>query len=100
LLLFRNLLKMKISKQSLLFVLSAPVAGVSAWQSCVPTIQPARSRTRLFVASREVEQAEENIPYVIARGDGSTGGGGLPMPNAETDDGLTRPKVGAEMPKG
>ena len=61
------------------------------------------------------------VPYVVARGDGMTGGGGLPMPkskasdktdatqnkkdatdidDAEDDDGLVRPKVGAEMPKG
>ena len=43
-----------------------------------------------------------NIPYVIARGDGSTGGGGLPMPKqlVVDDASLRRPKVGAEMPTG
>jgi hypothetical protein len=69
---------------------------------------------------------DEVVPYVIARGDGSTGGGGLPMPqnvmdrrknNQEISDysdslsdssdsdlslslSLRRPKVGAEMPDG
>jgi len=41
------------------------------------------------------------IPYTISRGDGSNGGGGLPMPrpkDGETE--LVRPKVGAEMPIG
>lgn len=58
--------------------------------------------------------SDETTPYVIARGDGSTGGGGLPMPNkkntirqaesaeddVERDGSLRRPKVGAEMPLG
>jgi len=50
-------------------------------------------------------------PYIVSRGDGSTGGGGLPMPNNSknkiyldeedtSSDGLRRPKVGAEMPNG
>ena len=60
---------------------------------------------------------EAAVPYVVARGDGMTGGGGLPMPKSKSgdnkselsqnyiddnddDDGLVRPKVGAEMPKG
>ena len=46
------------------------------------------------------EDKENALSYIIARGDGSTGGGGLPMPRAEEDDGLKRPKVGAEMPNG
>ena len=75
--------------------------------------QPSRSRgiQRLenlsvsqqnFVEELETkEEDEENaVPYIIARGDGSTGGGGLPMPKSEEDDGLKRPKVGAEMPNG
>jgi len=45
----------------------------------------------------------DNLSYSVTRGDGSTGGGGLPMPkqtrNDENDD-LRRPKVGADMPKG
>ena len=52
----------------------------------------------------------EKVPYVVARGDGSVGGGGLAMPKAsrqtndegesELDEALRRPKVGAEMPQG
>ena len=42
-----------------------------------------------------------NVPYAIARGDGSTGGGGKAMPKAtKEEEGLVRPKVGAEMPVG
>lgn len=68
--------------------------------------------------TKEEAAAAAAVPYVVARGDGMTGGGGLPMPkskssdktdakqnnkdtdDAEDDDGLVRPKVGAEMPKG
>lgn len=48
----------------------------------------------------------KDVPYAVARGDGSSGGGGLPMPRSEQksndddQDGLVRPKVGAEMPLG
>lgn len=45
-----------------------------------------------------------HIPYVVSRGDGSTGGGGRPMPTRRDieheEDTLKRPKVGAEMPHG
>jgi hypothetical protein len=46
--------------------------------------------------------AAKDLPYVVRRGDGSTGGGGLPMPRSDDnmEDGRSRPKVGAEMPKG
>jgi hypothetical protein len=83
------------------------------------TIIAARQpRTVLCLASQEVSNAEttttkddepfvvdHSIPYTVARGDGSTGGGGLPMPKqwvGEVEDigNLKRPKVGAEMPKG
>ena len=71
-------------------------------------------RTLLSVASQDTEKATEKIPYSISRGDGSTGGGGRPMPNKQNsgaeqntveddEDGeeeLKRPKVGAEMPHG
>lgn len=50
------------------------------------------------------EKEDNNIPYIISRGDGSTGGGGLPMPHSslldDDSNGLRRPKVAAEMPKG
>lgn len=51
--------------------------------------------TRLSVANDVAEkQEQQHVSYEIARGDGSTGGGGLPMPSAtEEDDGLVRPKV-------
>lgn len=47
------------------------------------------------------EKSESKTPYLIARGDGSTGGGGLPMPKqmknkdkpADAGDELVRPKV-------
>lgn len=43
-----------------------------------------------------IAQPEES-PYSIARGDGSTGGGGLPMPHETDEDGLVRPKVRLEI---
>ena len=61
-------------------------------------------RTEVWVASQDVSETEteklQKVPYSIARGDGSKGGGGLPMPHTTGDDGLTRPKVGAPMPEG
>lgn len=40
------------------------------------------------------EQVQKKVPYTISRGDGSSGGGGLPMPKQfNDDDGLVRPKV-------
>jgi hypothetical protein len=48
--------------------------------------------SRLWVAKDVTETQEQEVPYAISRGDGSTGGGGLPMPQQE-DDGLVRPKV-------
>ena len=80
-----------------------------------------RETTKLRVLSQDVsesleseaaEEGAQRVPYVIARGDGSTGGGGLPMPQSnkspkqegdedddETEE-LRRPKVNAEMPQG
>jgi hypothetical protein len=49
----------------------------------------------LNIASSD-ETVDAKIPYQVARGDGSTGGGGLPMPNKQLDaddQGLVRPKV-------
>lgn len=69
-----------------------------------PAIRQRPSNIRLHVVSKEsqaTEESTEDLPYVVARGDGMTGGGGLPMPKAtEEEEGLARPKVGAEMPKG
>jgi len=68
----------------------------------------------------QIAQVQEHLPYVVSRGDGSTGGGGLPMPKGRRNDGdrdtvvggdgegkeeeeeenFRRPKVGAEMPLG
>lgn len=82
--------------------------------------------TLLFVASQDTDTkaTEKKIPYSVSRGDGSTGGGGRPMPNqqknqnasveqteqtttqsstdetGDVDEELKRPKVGAEMPHG
>eukprot|EP00980_Cylindrotheca_fusiformis_P011703 scaffold2783_cov129-Cylindrotheca_fusiformis.AAC.4 len=76
----------------------------TAFQST--SFQTSLQKTSLPIASRETasieitDEEEKAIPYSIARGDGSTGGGGLPMPNTVDEDGLTRPKVGAEMPLG
>mmetsp|Transcript_13021 Transcript_13021/g.36649 ORF Transcript_13021/g.36649 Transcript_13021/m.36649 type:complete len:457 (+) Transcript_13021:269-1639(+) len=75
-----------------------------------------------FTAKTENGKDDEQVSYVVARGDGSEGGGGLPMPNGSNNknhninsdsssnnnnnsdntgqDELRRPKVGAEMPKG
>ena len=81
------------------------------------------STTSASSETPNTEEENENIlPYVITRGDGTTGGGGLPMPkrkseigkslnpvsvvepskkdNEDEDDNLRRPKVGVEMPKG
>lgn len=67
---------------------------------------------RESVESETMERRPQKVPYVIARGDGSIGGGGLPMPqhykspsNQEDEDDdekeeLRRPKVSAEMPLG
>ena len=87
------------------------VLGCQGWQPTITTKPAAAARrsttTRLHVLSSQ----EQEVSYVVSRGDGSTGGGGLPMPTANRDpeqasssegeeDGLVRPKVGAEMPNG
>jgi hypothetical protein len=73
-----------------------------------------RKATTLRIVSQEAASTTTEttgatrVPYVIARGDGTTGGGGLPMPhynvsaNEHVDDValLKRPKVGADMPIG
>eukprot|EP00531_Pseudo-nitzschia_arenysensis_P013029 CAMPEP_0116140966 /NCGR_PEP_ID=MMETSP0329-20121206/14134_1 /TAXON_ID=697910 /ORGANISM="Pseudo-nitzschia arenysensis, Strain B593" /LENGTH=396 /DNA_ID=CAMNT_0003636125 /DNA_START=217 /DNA_END=1404 /DNA_ORIENTATION=+ len=80
----------------------ASLVSVAAW---APHSNP-RCKTNLCVVSQDVGEAstdEPEVPYVIARGDGSTGGGGLPMPQKNADEAneeLRRPKVNAEMPQG
>jgi len=76
--------------------------------------QETKTTTPISPSSRKRKRKEK---YLVTRGDGSTGGGGLPMPkikkllkNDETSSGvveplkenedLRRPKVGASMPKG
>lgn len=60
------------------------------------------SSTRTKEAHKRLAIEDERPKsYVERRGDGTTGGGGLPMPRQHpNDDGLVRPKVGAEMPHG
>lgn len=62
--------------------------------------------------STDTTQSADTESYLEARGDGSSGGGGVPMKKkvadapqsladaAEDDDGMVRPKVGAPMPDG
>mmetsp|Transcript_35080 Transcript_35080/g.64555 ORF Transcript_35080/g.64555 Transcript_35080/m.64555 type:complete len:390 (-) Transcript_35080:653-1822(-) len=70
----------------------------AAFSACPSLARPkATSTTSLGSASSLPKSVKK--PYVVERGDGSTGGGGLPMPKS-ADDELVRPKVGAEMPKG
>lgn len=72
------------------------------------------------ITSTTSHEQKEQLPYVVARGDGSTGGGGVPMKtktrrddleqgsralllldnNDDENVTLVRPKVGAEMPIG
>ena len=77
--------------------------------SCTTSLRPASARpgfqsTKENTESETTATVEDVKPYVIARGDGSTGGGGLPMPKRkqlqDDQDHLRRPKVGAPMPDG
>lgn len=117
---------MRLSLHSVI-ILGTIAATSEAW---FPSLQLDAGRGRLGtvryqstkdVASTQKATTEESeiinaldsdTPYIIARGDGSTGGGGLPMPRrlkeevspkADHDDQdhlLRRPKVGAPMPDG
>jgi len=75
------------------------------------------SLTSLFSAEPTAPESDTaSSKYEVARGDGSTGGGGVPMTKKQrsdmqqhptegssfenVEDNLVRPKVGAEMPKG
>lgn len=81
----------------------ANLVSLAAW---APHFYNPRCQTNLGVISQDVDEPstdEPEVPYVIARGDGSTGGGGLPMPQknaSEANKELRRPKVNAEMPQG
>lgn len=46
-----------------------------------------------------VEKSVDDLPYIIKRGNGTTGGGGLLDKSSEGIE-LRRPKVGADMPEG
>jgi lipoic acid synthetase len=81
---------------------------VSTWR---PSHRPFCTKVSATVETDDHVESSVTVPYAVARGDGSTGGGGLPMPlrhAADKDDieeipidpSLKRPKVGAEMPKG
>jgi len=73
-----------------------------------PTMRTTTTTTYLILADLFMKinalsstMQNKGVPYVAARGDGSKGGGGLPMPHSSDDeDSLKRPKVGAEMPHG
>jgi hypothetical protein len=95
---------------------------VSAWTGIVSSSRKRlnwQSSSTLFVSSQHLEETVSTpsttttttvnpttdrsvVPYVVARGDGSTGGGGVPMPHVSNEDdmSLRRPKVNAEMPVG
>ncbi|KAL3925695.1 MAG: hypothetical protein SGILL_000227 [Bacillariaceae sp.] len=105
---------MKISEATVtLLIAAASIQSGGAFSSST-TRTSHRSRhfaptntQQLLVASQDVQEdvlsteKDEAVSYVVARGDGSTGGGGVAMPNADIDEhGLRRPKVSAEMPEG
>ena len=79
---------------SLITVLVLSISA-AAWHHSTgcPAIASRTTNARLRAVSHE-------NAYVVARGDGSTGGGGLPMPEYEDGPRQKRPKVGAEMPHG
>jgi hypothetical protein len=83
--LFRSVTALWSISISILFLSSDSVDAFASKKSLTPT-------SRLWVAKDVTETQEQEVPYAISSGDGSTGGGGLPMPQQE-DDGLMRPKV-------
>lgn len=62
--------------------------------------------TAVLSTTQKVDQlvstSNDDVPYALKRGDGTTGGGGLVDKTATVEDGslLRRPKVGADMPHG
>jgi hypothetical protein len=97
---------MPLSRPVSSLVLGLTLLSATNGFSCNTPSVVARQPTALSVASQEVkdtqnkQDAAEKVSYVVSRGDGSTGGGGLPMPHTDGEDGLARPKVGAKMPEG
>ena len=94
---------MRVIKQILVSFLLCQLQDSVSWQPANSLL--CRQQQRLLVVSGDLDEVdtqenEDKVPYVVARGDGSTGGGGLPMPRMDEESGLTRPKVGAEMPEG
>jgi hypothetical protein len=90
---------MKLSIGTSLFVFLIIEHSVQCFHS---SNSNAKQLTRRATASRDIDHdidTTETVPYVVARGDGSVGGGGVSMPR-DLDSQLVRPKVGAEMPKG
>jgi hypothetical protein len=96
---------MRLSRTVLALAILSEFSGVLSWQAN-SLQQHQRQRISLGVASQDVDEVktveeDASVSYILSRGDGSTGGGGLPMPKSKgDDDGLKRPKVGAEMPQG
>lgn len=85
----------------LVIVIGSFVTIDRSWAFQHRSISPPSNTVVLKVTSKETNEAVDYMPYFISRGDGTTGGGGLPMPNAsEAESELRRPKVNAAMPKG
>jgi hypothetical protein len=86
-----------------IYVTSALLVLLSASSLCSAFVLPQGSRSTGISTCRQVASKdatststdEAQSSYQLSRGDGSTGGGGLAMPNMEDedDDGLVRPKV-------
>jgi hypothetical protein len=105
------------------------VVDVQSFQLSIPPQLHSISTSVLFSSVDEKttttrtttsHEQKEQLPYIVTRGDGSTGGGGIPMKtktrrddleqgsrallllDTENEDNvnLVRPKVGAEMPMG
>ena len=97
-------------KISTALLIAAAACGMQEGAAFSSTRTARRSTISLGVASHDIEKeietaadaatGDEAVPYVVARGDGSTGGGGVAMPHDTDEDGLRRPKVNAEMPEG
>jgi N-terminal domain of lipoyl synthase of Radical_SAM family len=78
-------------------------------QSFVTTTRRMTTTTALASTVEKTQQQQQEketkVPYAIARGDGTQGGGGVAMPKQllvhdNEQQQQRRPKVGAEMPKG